>query len=213
LQQAIDSLAELDPATLTDDALRTELIELRRAIDRQEAIFARLAHEGDRRSIGAVDAAPSTAAWLRTRAEMREGEAAGAIAAGAACEVLEEFGEAWRAGKVSTVSAKLVTAARVEGQDDLYRDYERFFLKHARFGDVRAVRKACAQYRDEARAAAGVEREPDTLTMTIGPHHRTEIRAGLLGTGAETWRPRCTPTRIPRPRETSGPRNNGTQRP
>jgi hypothetical protein len=145
-----------------------------------------MAHTGDEKQIGAVDGAPSTAAWLRTRTEMREGDATGAIAAGAACEVLEEFGAAWRAGKVSTVSARLVAAARVDGQDDLYRDYERFFVKHARAGDVRAVRKVCAQYRDEARAASGIGREPDTLTISALPPNRTRIVAELSGADAET---------------------------
>jgi hypothetical protein len=186
LDQAIDALAEVDPATLRDDTLRAELVGLRRAIDRLEAVFARMAHEGDRKEIGAVDGASTTAAWLRTRAEMREGDAKGAIAAGAACEVLAEFGAAWRAGKVSSASARFVAGARVEGQDDLFRDYERFFLKHATFGDVRAVRKTCAQYQNEARAAAGLMCEPDTLTITNTARNRSIYHADLCGTGAET---------------------------
>jgi hypothetical protein len=185
LRSCIDDLAQLDPGTLDEDVLRSELIGLRREIDRLEAVFARMAHTGDEKQIGAVDGAPSTAAWLRTRAEMREGDAKSAIAAGAACEVLEEFGEAWRAGNVSTVSARLVAAARVDGQDDLYRDYERFFLKHARHGDVKLVRKVCAQYRDEARAAAGIGHTPDTLTMGMTPRNRMVVHSELTGTGAE----------------------------
>jgi hypothetical protein len=145
-----------------------------------------MAHAGDVKQVGAADGAQSTAAWLRERAGMREGDAAGAVQAGAACEVLEEFGEAWRAGKVSTVSARLVAGARVDGQDDIYRDYQRFFLKHARAGDVKLVRKACAQYRDEARFAAGVERDPDTVTITSTPRCPAVIHSQLHGTGAET---------------------------
>jgi hypothetical protein len=159
LDQAIDALAEVDPATLRDDTLRAELVGLRRAIDRLEAV-ARMAHEGDRKEIGAADGAASTAAWLRQRAEMREGDASGAIRAGAACAVLSEFGAAWRAGKLSTVSARLVAGARVDGQDDRYRDYERFFVKQARAGDLKAVRKVCTQYRAKPTTPPGSNASP-----------------------------------------------------
>jgi hypothetical protein len=186
LEAAVDERVAVDPAALDDATIREELIRLRRQIDRLEAGFARLAHEGELRSVGAVDGAPSTAAWLRQRAEMREGDATAAIQAGAACEVLSELGEAWRAGKVSTVSAKLVSSSRVEGQDDLFREFERFFVKSARLGDVRALQKTCGQYRDAARAAAGVERDPDTVTITSTPRCPAVIHSELHGSGAET---------------------------
>src|SRR6478735_8862509 len=97
LRDAVDSLVEVDPAELSDRALADELLARRRELDRQEADFARLAWAAHARGVGAVDGAASTAAWLRHRAGMREGDARTAIECGEATELLGETGRAWRA--------------------------------------------------------------------------------------------------------------------
>ena len=98
LHDAVDALVELDPVDLTDGGLADELIRLRREMDRQEAVFARLAHAAHVRGLGSADGAASTAAFLRHRAGMREGDAKAAIECGAVSELLVETGKAWRGG-------------------------------------------------------------------------------------------------------------------
>ena len=53
LGAAVDAVAALDPADLSEDALADSLVVLRRLVDRQEAAFARLAHAGHVRGVGA----------------------------------------------------------------------------------------------------------------------------------------------------------------
>src|SRR6185295_7631314 len=83
LSEVVDELAGVDPASQSDAALASDLLALRAQMDRLEAVFARRADAAHQRGVCAADGAASTAAWLRWRAGMREGEARAAIEAGA----------------------------------------------------------------------------------------------------------------------------------
>ncbi len=118
LRAAVDRLAMVDPATLSDHALADQLLGLRREMDRQDAVFARLARAAHVRGLGSIDGAASTAAWLRHRARMREGDARAAIECGDVADLLTDTGEAWRSGAIASGAARTIAAARVEGHDD-----------------------------------------------------------------------------------------------
>jgi hypothetical protein len=92
LRVAIDALVAVDPAELSDAALASWLLETRAEMDRLDAVFARAARGAHTRGVGALDGAASTAAWLRTQARMREGDARAAIEAGEVSELLVETG-------------------------------------------------------------------------------------------------------------------------
>jgi hypothetical protein len=186
LRDAVDDLVELDPVDLSELALADALVELRRVMDRQEAVFARLAHSGHVRGVGTVDGAVSTAAWLRHRARMREGDAKASIEAGALCELLPATGDAWRSGEISTGSTRTIAAARVEGHDDRLQACEHVFLGFAREDDTRNLRRAAAHFRNLARADGREPRVPDGLHVSRTFESRTVVSGEFGDAAAET---------------------------
>lgn len=186
LGSVVDELAELDPATLADVALADSLLELRRVMDRQEAVFARLASAGHVRGVGRVDGAASTAAWLRHRAGMREGDAKAAIECGEVCDLLPEAAAAWRAGEIPTGAARTIAAARVPGRDDKLVECESVFLDLARTGDIRSLRRATAHFRNLARSDGARPPVPDGLHLSRTFENRTGLSAEFGDAAAET---------------------------
>ena len=84
LHAAVDVVLAGDPSDWSDTRLAAELVGLRGAIDRLEAQSARLVWAAHQRGIGAADGSPSTAAWLRRRTGMRDGDARALVEAGEA---------------------------------------------------------------------------------------------------------------------------------
>ena len=186
LGAVVNGLAAMDPSTFGDAALADSLVALRRAMDRQDAVFSRWAAAGHARGVGQVDGAASTAAWLRHRAGMREGDAKAAIECGEVSELLAETGAAWRSGEIPTGSMRTIVAARVAGRDDKYVDCEEVFLDLARDGDVRNLRRATAHFRNLARADGSEPRVPDGLHLSRTFEQRTVLSAEFGDAAAET---------------------------
>ena len=118
---------------------------------------------------------------------MREGDARASIEAGRVSELLPKIGAAWRDGEITGGAAKTIAAARVEGHDLQLRALEDVFLMLAQADDQRELRRACAHFRNCARADGTCPRQHDGLT----------ISAGYDGTHAS-----CRPT-CPRPPQRS----------
>lgn len=185
LRAAVDELAGLEPGELSDVVLADDLLALRREMDRQEAVFARLARAGHTRGLGSVDGAASTAAWLRHRAGMREGDAKAAIECGEVCDLLAETGEAWRAGEISSGAARTIVGARVESHDDELVACEDVLLDLARQGDVRGLRRAAGHFRNLARADGSPPGEHDGLHLSRTFEGRSVLSAELSDAAAE----------------------------
>jgi len=185
LRAAVDGLADLDPAELLDVELADELIGLRREMDRQDAVFARLANAAHLRGLGSADGAASTAAFLRHRAGMREGDAKTAIECGAVADLLGETGQAWRSGEISTGSMRTIVGARVKDHDATLVACEPELLDLARRGDWRSLRRAAAHFRNLARADGSEPRDPDGLHISQLFDGRTVISGELSDVGAE----------------------------
>lgn len=173
------------PASLSDVEIADELIRRRAVIDRFEAEFARLAWAGHQRGIGAADGSPSTQAWLRRHTGMREGDARSAIDAGAMSELLPKIGMAWRDGEITSGAAKTIAGARVDGHDLKLKALEDVFLDLARAGDDGELRRACAHFRNCARADGSEPRHHDGLTMSQTYNGTTVVQAELSSTAAE----------------------------
>ena len=186
LRGAVDALVAVDPAELSDAALASWLLATRAEMDRQDAVFARPARAAHTRGVGALDGAASTAAWLRSRARMREGDARAAIEAGEVSELLAETGEAWRAGDVSSTAVRMITAARVDGFDDEYVGCEDEFLDLARRHDLRRLRLATAHFRRIALADGTEPSVHDGLHVSRLIDGRTVIKGELSDLAAET---------------------------
>jgi hypothetical protein len=186
VRAAVDALVAVDPSDLSDAALAAELVALRREMDRQDAVFARLARAAHTRGVGMLDGAASTAAWLRSAGRMREGDARAAIDAGEVSELLAETGAAWRAGDVSTGALRLITAARVDGHDDTYVNCEPVFLDLALRHDLRSLRRATAHFRRLALADGTEPSAHDGLRVSPLYDGRTVISGELRDLAAET---------------------------
>jgi hypothetical protein len=186
LRRAVDVLVEVEPADLSDAALASELLARRREIDRQEAAFARMAHAGHTRGVGALDGAASTAAWLRSAGRMREGDARAAIEAGEVSDLLAETGAAWRAGEISSAAFRTIAAARVDGHDDTFVSCESSFLDLARRHDLRSLRLATAHFKRCALADGTEPSALDGLHISRLYDCRTVIKGDLSDLAAET---------------------------
>jgi hypothetical protein len=186
LRHVVDVLVDVDPASLSDAALASELLARRREMDRQEAAFARMARAAHTRGVGALDGAASTAAWLRAKARMREGDARAAIDAGAVSVLLGDKGEAWRAGAVSSAAARTIFAARVDGHDDAFVKCEPMFLDLARRHDLRSLRRATAHFKRLALADGTEPSAHDGLHVSRLYDGVTVIKGELSDLAAET---------------------------
>ena len=188
LDRAVDKLVDVDPSELSEVALAESLLALRAAMDRQEAVFARLAQAGHARGIGSVDGAASTAAWLRHRAGMRHGDAKAAIECGAVCELLPEVGRAWRGGEISTGAARTIAEARVKGCDRELQGCEQEFLKAARARDMKRLRAEVAHFRKLAGRDGKKPRKLDGLHVSTTFANRTALSGDFGDLDAEILR-------------------------
>ncbi len=186
LRAAVDATLETDPSDLGDVGLSEEIISLRAEIDRLEAQFARLVYAGHQRGIGNVDGSPSTAAWLRRRTGMREGDARAAIEAGEVCEVLPTTAQAWRDGEITAGAARTIIGARVKGHDAKLRAVEPVLLDMARDGATRELQRTCAHFRQCAQADGTEPRDHDGLTICTTYAGRTILNGNLSSSAAET---------------------------
>jgi hypothetical protein len=186
LRGAVDAIVGVEPASLSDAALASELLAWRREMDRQDAAFARMAKAAHTRGVGALDGAASTAAWLRAKGRMREGDARAAIEAGGVSELLAETGEAWRAGDVSSAALRTIAAARVDGHDDTFVKCEPMFLDLALRHDLRALRRATAHFKRLALADGTEPSAHDGLRVSPLYDGRTVISGELSDLAAET---------------------------
>ena len=186
LRAAVDAVVAVDPAEMSDAALAAWLLATRAEMDRQDAAFARAARAAHTRGVGALDGAASTAAWLRSRARMREGDARAAIKAGDVSELLAETGSAWRAGEMSSAAFRTIAAARVDGHDDTFVRCEPLFLDQARRHDLRGLRRATAHFKRCALADGTEPSEHDGLYVSRLYDGRTVIKGDLSDLAAET---------------------------
>jgi hypothetical protein len=186
VRTGVDALVAVDPSDLSDAALAAELLALRREMDRQEALFARMVRAAHTVGVGASDGAASTTAWLRSAARMRQGDARAAIEAGEVSELLAETGEAWRSGHVSSAAFRTIAAARVDGHDDTYVKCEALFLDLALRDDLRSLRGAAAHFKRVALADGTEPSAYDGLHLSRLYDGRTVIKGELSDLAAET---------------------------
>ena len=186
LGSVVDELVSLDAGELPDLALAGGLLAVRAEMDRLEAVFAGLAHAGHVRGVGSVDGAASTAAWLRHRAGMREGDAKAAIQCGAVCELLPAIDRAWRDGEISTGAVRVIAEGRVKGFDGELQGCEGEFLRLARAKDMQGLRAAVAHFRNLARGDGKEPRSLDGLHVSQTFGGRTALRGDLSDVEGET---------------------------
>jgi hypothetical protein len=117
---------------------------------------------------------------------MREGDARAAIETGEVAELLPSIGHAWRHGSITTGAVRTIAGARVEGHDLKLVALEDLLVVLARADDQRELRRACAHFRDCARADGTEPRDHDGLTLAKTYTGRTVLQAELSSSAAET---------------------------
>ncbi len=108
-----DRWSGLDPAELNDVALATDLVGLRRQLDRMEAVYTRLARAAECRGVGLEDGARSTVAWISWQTGRTAAAVHHTLRMGEVCELLPKTAELWAAGEITTPAVEAITAARV----------------------------------------------------------------------------------------------------
>ena len=187
LHDAVDVLVELDPVDLTDAGLADELIALRREMDRQEAVFARLAHAaacpwargarmGRRRPRRFCVTGPGCA-----RATPKPRSSAARCPSSS-----PRPGSAWRAGEISTGATRTIVAARVAEHDDTLVACEPELLALARRGDLRVATARGGAFPEPRARRRERTRDRDGLHISQLYDGRTVISGELSNLGAET---------------------------
>lgn len=175
----------LDPSELNDAELTTELVALRRQLDRFEAAFTRLARAAECRGIGLEDGARSTAAWIAWQTGRTPAAVHQTLRMGEVCELLPRTAALWAAGEITTPVVEAISAARVAHADEQLVACEDDLLEPALRRDHRSLRvmtrhfKACAEMDGSRPAPTG------GLTIAeVGG--RTVFNGDAYGTTAET---------------------------
>lgn len=149
LVEAIEHLAEVDPAAVEDAPLGEEIVELTRLAARLDAEILRRLASFDRRGGAAADGAVSTGAWLRARTRLSPAEAHSRITAARALgDRLPATAAAFAAGDVSFGHVRRIVAATRDIDDELVREAEPALVDAARSLDPRQLGYVTAHWRN-----------------------------------------------------------------
>lgn len=184
LRADVDRIVALEPSAMADAELATEVVRLRRQMDRLDAVWAEWSLAAERRQVGMADGHPSTRAWLAWQSGRSRGEINRTIRRAETAERLPETGQAWRAGGIPTGAVELIDAARVEGCEDEFAACEAQFLDFARRRDHRSLRIVTQHFRKYALADGRGPEIADGLTLSpVGD--RYAVRGDFSADAAE----------------------------
>jgi hypothetical protein len=113
LSAAVDALAEVELDGETDRGVLDATVELQRLGDRLASVQLRVLDEVDRRDAYTLDAAVTSASWLRHRTRIDHGQASRLTRAAARLRQLPGLGAALAAGDISLAHVTAVTQAVV----------------------------------------------------------------------------------------------------
>src|SRR6478752_5619160 len=102
LRCAVDGLLDVDPATLSVSVKGSELLRLRRQMDRLDAAFAARVLDANRNGVGLEDGHVSTTAWIGWKSGLPPAQVRKVARQAELAELLPETGQAWREGRITT---------------------------------------------------------------------------------------------------------------
>ncbi len=147
LAAAIDEVVGVGVGDLTDAAVRSEFLAVRREIDRLEHRASSLLAAAHQRGIPDGDGAASTPAWAQWRTGQRWHEAKSSLEAGLACAALPLVAKAWAQGEISASAAGAIGAGRVESHADTYAEMEQILVNYAAAHEWRSLQAVVRHYR------------------------------------------------------------------
>jgi hypothetical protein len=111
LRSALDGLAAVDLAELSDAALLELVAEWATSVNRMTAALTSAVRAADRRQAYEADGAVSMKAWLRGSCHLAPGEAAAIVSTGRRLEQLPATARAFASGAVTATHARVITRA------------------------------------------------------------------------------------------------------
>lgn len=195
LHSALDDLAALDLAAMSDDAVLDLLGELSVVANRVAAVLTSAARVADRREAYRRDGAVSMRAWLRGSCRLAPGEATAIVSSGRRLEQLPAVAAAFAEGAITAAHVRVITEevtdARVRAAADTGIDVAETDAILAGLARRTAPRDTAEGV---ARWVAGVD--PDGtlrdaadprrhLTLTKGSDGRVYVRGELDAEGGE----------------------------
>jgi hypothetical protein len=132
LSAAVDELASVDAAALSDGELGELLVRLRGLQERLDHEAARLTGAWDARKAWAADRARSGASWLAFRARMPHAAAKRQIALGRCLRDMPEADAAWATGEIGGSHVAALSRARTPATADVYARDEAVLVDKAR---------------------------------------------------------------------------------
>ncbi|RBY96868.1 endonuclease [Blastococcus sp. TF02-8] len=195
LRSALDQLAGVDLAELSDDTLLDLVGELSTAANRVAAALTSAVRAADRREAYCLDGAVSMKAWLRGSCRMAPEQATATVSTGRRLEHLPETAGAFADGAISAAHARVITKALTPGR----------MAKAAEagvdLGETDAILAGLARATAPHETARGVKAwvagvDPDgslddaadvrrRFTMATGMDGRVYLRGELDATGGE----------------------------
>ena len=111
LRSALDDLAALDLAELSDDAVLDLVGELSAVANRVAAVLTSAVRAADRREAYRCDGAVSMKGWLRGSCRLAPAEATAIVSTGRRIEQLPATAAAFAAGEITATHARVITRA------------------------------------------------------------------------------------------------------
>jgi hypothetical protein len=210
LAAALDSLAAVDLADEDDRALLDAAVRLQQLADRQAAQQLRVLEQVDRREAHLLDAAVTTASWLRHRARLDHGAASRQVDAARRLRRLPRLRAALDAGEVTLAHVTEVTRAAVPRRMDAVAAAEDTLVELALAAPPRDVRLVLRHLADAVDADGSDATElspcgPDErrhLDGWVGIDRLVELRAVLDQTDGEALLTALDAAEAPDPADT-----------
>jgi hypothetical protein len=157
LVTAVDDLVDTDMSLMSDAALRVELLDLRREIDRLECYAASVLAGVHRRGIPRGEGASSTPVWVQSQTGQRASDARASLDAGKACESLPLTAKAWGQGEISASAARTICRGRRANYEDIYAAVEETLVGYAASHDFHGLDSVIRYYQTRVDALEGKE--------------------------------------------------------
>jgi hypothetical protein len=195
LRSALDGLAEIDLAGLSDDALLDLVGELSTAANRVAATLTSAVRAADRREAYRRDGAVSMKSWLRGSCRLAPAEATAIVSTGRRLDQLPATAAAFAAGDVTATHARVITRAmtprRVAKAADAGIDLaetDRILTDLARQTTPDETAKGVARWVAGVDPDGALDDAADTrrrFTMASGLDGRVHLRGDLDAVGGE----------------------------
>ena len=198
LARAVEEVAAVDPAALTDDQLNDAMVELHTVSARLEAQLTRITGVWDARESWALDDARTGASWLAWKCRIPQAAARMRVRLARALRHMPATEAAWAAGEIEGSHVRLLARARRPRTEKCFERDEQVLVSQAQRLRFSAFERAVGYWfqladADGAESDAEAERAERSfyLSKSLGGRWLGDLRLDAIGgaTLAESLRP------------------------